>query len=121
VLGYEYQFRDGVKSSLQWGDVTDADSNTKKIYPGYKDLDERVHILKLDLSHDLAGVFLEDNLRIEFFDLNTSRYSDEFRLDYRPDSVVLTRRVTTIFRRPILRAERNLTDWLVSGRVSHSH
>jgi hypothetical protein len=125
VLGYEYQFRDGVKSSLQWGDVTDADANTKKIYPGYKDLDERVHILKLDLSHDLAGIFLEDNLRIEFFDLNTSRYSvGNFQLgSAAPDSVVLIKEGYDHFQAAnTFRAEKQLTDWLFgSAGYLYSH
>src|SRR5262249_26162813 len=35
VLGYEYQFRQGNKSTLEWGDV-----NGKTIYPAYKNIDE---------------------------------------------------------------------------------
>jgi len=72
VFGYEYQYREGEKSTLQWGDVTQG-SVTRKIYPAYKRIDEDVHILKVDVSHTLAGFFLENNFRGEFYDLETSR------------------------------------------------
>jgi hypothetical protein len=80
ALGYEYQFRQGTKSTLQWGSVEGtpgpqrpATSIEKKIYPAYKDIDESVHILKLDISHEFDGFFAEDNFRAEFYDLKTSR------------------------------------------------
>jgi len=78
VLGYEYQYKDGSKSTLQWSDVIadrrDPDS-ARAIYPAYKDIDESVHMLKLDLSHEIGGVLLEDNLRAELYDLETQRVS----------------------------------------------
>jgi hypothetical protein len=80
TLGYEYQYREGAKSTLQWGSVRRTSlpvlpetSIERKIYPASKEIDEGVHILKLDASHELDGVFLEDNLRFEFFDLKTQR------------------------------------------------
>ena len=72
VFGYEYQYREGEKSTLQWGDVTQG-GLTRKIYPAYKRIDEDVHILKVDASYAIAGFFLENNFRGEFYDLDTSR------------------------------------------------
>ncbi len=68
VLGYEYQFRQGDKSTLEWGDV-----NGKTIYPASKSIDEHTQILKFDLAYDFSEWHLEDNARAEFYDLNTSR------------------------------------------------
>lgn len=97
VLGYEYQFRNGEKSTLQWGAVgtqppfalgTDA----KHVYPAFKAIDEETHILKLDIRHELRGWQLEDNARIEFHEMTTDRrnvFQDTF--GQTPDSVVLVR------------------------------
>lgn len=78
TLGYEYQFKDGGKSTLQWGPAggltpPPAGSPVANVYPAFKDIAERVHILKLDLSHELAGWEWENNFRYEFHDLKTSR------------------------------------------------
>ena len=80
TIGYEYRFREGTESTLQWGSVKTTSlpvlpetSVEKKIYPAFKDVDERVHILKLDATHEMDGLFLEDNFRAEFSDLKTHR------------------------------------------------
>jgi mono/diheme cytochrome c family protein len=76
VLGYEYQFKDGSKSTLQWSDVTSDrrdPASARAIYPSAKGIDEHAHVLKLDVSHELGGVLLEDNFRAEFYDLATDR------------------------------------------------
>ena len=80
TLGYEYQFKDGEKSTLQWGPVGGvtppiAGSTTPNIYPAFKDINERIHILKLDLSHELRGWEWENNFHYEFYDLKT--HSDD--------------------------------------------
>ena len=72
TLGYEYQHRDGEKSMLQWGPVTQGDV-TRNIYPASKVFDERVHIIRFDLDHDLGGFRIEDSFRGEFYDLQTAR------------------------------------------------
>jgi mono/diheme cytochrome c family protein len=64
-LGYEYQYRHGDKSTLQWGAVTEG-ANTRAIFPGYKFIDERTHILKLDLDHTIADWHLENSFRGEW-------------------------------------------------------
>jgi len=61
VLGYEYDYRSGVESTLDWGDA-----NGKNIYPATQGVDERTHILKFDLSNDFGGWHFEDSTRVEF-------------------------------------------------------
>ncbi len=70
--GYEFRYRDGRKSTLQWGSVTGAGPN-KKIYPSYKDIDETVHLLKLDVDYEVSGFRIEDHFVAEFYDINTER------------------------------------------------
>jgi mono/diheme cytochrome c family protein len=72
VLGYEYQYQDGEKSTLQWGDVVQAGID-RKINPASEQLNERVHIIKFNLEYDLAGVRIEDSFRGEYYNLKTSR------------------------------------------------
>jgi len=43
--------------------------------PAFKEVDENVHILKLDVSHEFDGLFAEDNFRAEFHDLKTRRHN----------------------------------------------
>jgi hypothetical protein len=65
-IGYEYQFKNGEKSTEQWGPVEQRGGGTtllRNIYPAWKDINEDVHIVKLDVSHDLAGIHFEDNAR----------------------------------------------------------
>ena len=50
VLGYEHQFKEGSKSSLSWGDVQNADGVAVGIFPAYKNLDEKLHVLKFDIN-----------------------------------------------------------------------
>ena len=83
TVGYEYQYKDGEKSTLQWGSVTQGteplvdplviDARTRNIFPASKSLREQVHILKFDLEHEIGGVRIEDTFRGEFYDLKTSR------------------------------------------------
>lgn len=80
VVGYEFKYRDGEKSILQWGDVgtisPDVDfsgTDGKKIFPASKSIDEQVHIFKFDLTHELNGIGLENNFRAELYDNDTRR------------------------------------------------
>jgi mono/diheme cytochrome c family protein len=81
-VGYEYHYRQGTKSTLQWGPARRTNlpelpeiSVQRSIYPAFKEVDEKVHVVKLDLAHDFAGVFAEDNFRLEFTDINTRRHN----------------------------------------------
>jgi hypothetical protein len=85
TFGYEYQFRDGTKSLLQWGDAGTVSPSTdivgtdaKKIYPASKQIDERVHIIKFDLEHEILGVGIENNFRTELYDNDTQRKGTDF-------------------------------------------
>jgi hypothetical protein len=78
VIGYEYQYRDGERATLQWGAagttfLPSAIANARNIYPASKAIDEHVHILKFDLDHEIAGLRIEENFRGEFYNLQTHR------------------------------------------------
>jgi hypothetical protein len=61
VLGYEEQFRLGNESTLDWGLL----STNKNIAPATEAVNEHTHIVKLDVSGDVAGWQVEDNARVE--------------------------------------------------------
>ena len=71
VLGYEYDFKKGTESTLEWGAVNGA----KNIAPATQAIDEETHIIKLDVTHDFDNWHLEDNARVEFY--TESNRSDE--------------------------------------------
>lgn len=75
VLGYEYQYRDGTESTLQWGPVG-PEADPRSIYPGFKSISERVHILKADLDYDVAGFGLHDSFRGEWFRLDNEQMNE---------------------------------------------
>ncbi len=72
TLGYERQYRDGTKSLLEWGGVTEA-GQTRKIFPSAKDIDEHTDIFKAGIEHEIKGVRLADQFRYERFDTDTRR------------------------------------------------
>jgi mono/diheme cytochrome c family protein len=122
TVGYEYQFKDGDKSTLQWGQVSNDPGAFfgKAIYPGYKALDEHAHVIKLDVSHEIGGYALEDNFRTEFYDLSTTRVN---RGDFTPDAVALHKEsYSHIQAANSFRAEKQLNAWLfLSGGYLYSH
>lgn len=73
TLGVERQFRDGQKSLLEWGAVTQG-ITTRNIFPSYKDIDETVDILKVEIEHDIKSVHLADQFRFEQYNDTTKRY-----------------------------------------------
>ena len=75
TLGYEYQYRDGTKSTLAWGATP---SVTNNILPAYKDVAEHTHVIKLDAADDIAGVHLENSFRGEFYSLTAKSFSDVY-------------------------------------------
>jgi len=125
TLGYEYQYREGAKSTLQGGLVWDPNSgSTRGVYPATKDLTERTHIIKVDLSHTLAGVFVEDSFRGEFYDSRTRRQnSDFYQLGaIAPLSVSVFNENYRHFQGAnTLRLERSINEWLfLSGGYLYS-
>lgn len=72
VGGYEYHFRDGEKSLTEWRSVGPPGSE-RAVYPNAKEIDETLHVLRLDANYAFAGLQLEDNFRYESYDLTTQR------------------------------------------------
>ena len=80
TLGYERQYRDGEKSFLEWGSVTQG-GTTKKIFPALKDVDEHTDIFKVSVEHEIKGVRLADDFRYERYDTDTRRLTGSVNLD----------------------------------------
>ena len=118
VLGYEYQFKQGDKSTLEWGDV-----DGKNIYPASKAIDERTHILKFDLTHEIHDWRIEDNARVEFYNLkNRSDSASSFSFGPGPDSFVRSKEgFQHVQGMNALRLERQVADWFfLSGGYFYS-
>lgn len=77
VLGYEREFRDGAKSRLTWGDVTQG-SVTKKISPSFQDIKEIVDIFDVKLEHEVKGFELKNENRWEFVRIDATRQERYF-------------------------------------------
>jgi hypothetical protein len=118
VLGYEYQFRNGSQSTEEWGPVTQRTGGTnliRHIFPARKDINEDVHVLRLDVSHDVAGVHVEDNMRAEFWDLKTARAADtSFPAGQLYPAAITETREThdQLLFANTLRGEKSVKDWL---------
>lgn len=119
VLGYEYQFKEGDKSTLEWGDVSG-----KTIYPAAKKINEHAHILKFDLTHEISDWQIEDNARVEFFDSKTSRDNRKNSVSIAPpsDDIIRTRETYShVQGQNALSITKDITDWLfVSGGYLYS-
>ena len=108
VLGYEYQWKEGAKSTLQLGDVRD-----RNVFPAVKGIDEKTHILKFDLVHEFYDWRIEDNARVEIYDSRTRRDNVLQSFGRVPGS---TTRIDEKFQHTqgvnTLHLERQLGDWL---------
>lgn len=121
VVGYEYRYRDGTEATTQWGPVRSGiqpGSLTNNIYPGFKDLFERVHVLKFDADYEIAGVSLSDNFRGEWYRLSTSQVNESgYTLGGGPvDSsaafTLATEQQSYFQGANTFHAEKQFTDWL---------
>ena len=118
IAGYEYQFKDGTKSTLEWGAV-----NLKNIYPASENIHEQVHILKFDVAHEFHAWRLEDSARVEFYD-NRTRHDDV--LSYTPGATIpalvqTSYGATHVQGMNAIRVERQLKEWwLVTGGYIYS-
>lgn len=112
VLGYEYQFKEGAKSTLEWGPVQ-SKGETKNIYPASKNIDEHTHIVKLDLTQEFGDWRLEDSARVELYDLKTRQdNAGSYTIGSGLDTLVQTREDNThIQGMNTLHLERQLTAW----------
>lgn len=124
TLGYEYRYQEGEKSTLEWGNVTDlATGVSKNIYPASKRIDQNVHILKADITYGRWGWSLEDNARVELYDLNTRRYDvGSYTAGPLPDMVTqIHEGERHIQGANALHLEKQWTDWLfLSGGYLYS-
>jgi hypothetical protein len=116
VLGYEYQYRDGTKSTTQWGPVSDG-NQTRNIYPAYKDISEHVHILKFDLDYEGDDARVTDSFRSEWYNLATGQHNVSF------DSLGAEEMATTAANQSqtsfqgmnTVHLEKQFTDWLFAS------
>ncbi len=131
TVGYEYRYREGLRSTLQWGEVRTTSapllpdiSGRRHIFPAVKEVDEKAHILKLDVRHDVVGVGIEDNFRAEFYDLNTRRVNPLSLTQGQtaPSRSVIVQESHNEWRAVnTLRLEKELRDWwMVSGGYLYS-
>ncbi|MGD0650062.1 MAG: hypothetical protein ABSA97_02805 [Verrucomicrobiia bacterium] len=80
TLGYERQYRDGEKSTLEWGAVTQG-ATTRNIFPSFKQPTETTDIIKLGVEHDIASVHVADQFRFEHFHQDTTRMDTSVNLN----------------------------------------
>jgi hypothetical protein len=66
MLGYEQQWQEGTESTLEWGSVSEG-TNIAKVYPAFKTVSERTHILKFDADYDVADWRFTDSFRGEWY------------------------------------------------------
>lgn len=120
ALGYEYQYRDGEKATLQWGPVgtlppEDPNTDARNIFPALKAIDEHTHILKFDLTLERGGWRFEDSFRGEWTESRTRRDNVRSLSLGTPDVMITdtTREGWTSFRGAnVVRVEREFRDWL---------
>lgn len=72
TVGYERQYKNGEKSLLEWGGVTQA-GNTRKIYPALQNVDETTDIVRLEVQHEIKNIRLADQFRYEHYDADHTR------------------------------------------------
>ena len=76
VVGYEHRFKDGEKSLLEWGSVTQG-GVTRKIFPSFKEIDEKLDVIRVEVSHDIANIRVGDEFRYEHYSIATKRHEQE--------------------------------------------
>ena len=124
VLGYEYQYRNGDKATLQWGTVNEGDTY-RAIYPAYKSIDERTHILKFDAEFERNGWRVEDSFRGEWTELNTRNHNVNITALDTPGLLILDQSQQgwqSFQGANTVRVERKFKDWLfASAGYLYSH
>lgn len=105
-LGYEYDYKKGEESTLDWGAVTA--SSQRNIVPAAENLDEGVQVIKFDLDQEIEGGALEERFRGEFYNLKT-QYTN---LDARGAALEEVREENSYFQGAnTLRLEKRFNDW----------
>jgi hypothetical protein len=116
VLGYEYQYRSGNESTLAWGPVTDG-VETRNIFPGLKNISEKVNVLKFDLDYEPAGVRVTENFRAEWHQLATTSINDSY-YPLGDGGAAITRaneRTSDFQGANTVHLEKQFTDWLFAA------
>lgn len=75
VVGYEHRFKEGEKSLLEWGGVTGG-AFTRHIFPSFKEMDEELDIVRVEVSHSVSRVNMYDRLHYEKFQSETRRFEE---------------------------------------------
>ncbi len=109
VVGYEYDYKKGEESTTSWGVGSASQPN---IAPVSKSLNESVHILKLDVDHELYGITLEERFRGEFYRLDEQHTA----VDSRSTVTETVGEGTTYFQGAnTLRLEKKFSDWCLGS------
>ena len=85
---YTHRYRDGEKSSTEWGAV-DTVNGTRSLYPGFYDIDEKADIFQLDATHHIKATDFGLGLRYENGTINNSLNTFSF-----PDDPSVQRHIT---------------------------
>jgi hypothetical protein len=126
VLGYEYDYREGNKSLLEWGGFSFAAGGptVNNIYPSVENVDEHTHVLTFDISHDLGFARVEDNFRAEFYRMDDRVADASYVLTglSAPDKLVLyENKENHVQVGNAFKVEKDLYDgWLVSAGYYYS-
>ncbi|MFO7785573.1 MAG: hypothetical protein R6V25_13150 [Desulfatiglandales bacterium] len=75
VVGYEHRFKEGEKSLLEWGGVTGG-MFTRNIFPSFKEMDEELDIVRVEVTHTVSKVTIYDRLHYEKFQTETRRFEE---------------------------------------------
>jgi hypothetical protein len=108
TLGYEYQYRDGTESTLDWGYV-----QGENIYPSTTTIDEATHIIKLDVSGEWAHWNYEENARVEIHSQNNHDVEPNiFGAGPGPDTLIQTQDdYRSVQGMSTFMLERQIQDW----------
>ncbi len=123
VLGYEYQYRVGNESTLDWGTVI-GPGGSKNIYPATQAVDERTHSLKLNVTKTLDDWRLENDARVDFFtEKNSGAEASNLFGDTAQDYFVNTRdNYQQVQGMDTLMAEKQIRDWwFFNGGLYYSY
>ncbi|MBI1839560.1 MAG: hypothetical protein HYR88_01755 [Verrucomicrobia bacterium] len=116
TLGYEYQYRDGEKGMLNWGNTEDPTTTGRSVYPAYKSLREQTHILRFDLDHTWEGWRLQDQFRGEFYHVNSDHQTQLFNLGSGAfEATTLTETASHFHGANALQLEKQLKSWLFAS------
>lgn len=80
VVGYEHRFKEGEKSILEWGSVSEG-TLTRKLFPSFKEMDEKLDLFKVEVEHDIGKVQAGNRFRYERYKTGTTRFERERDLD----------------------------------------